>query len=70
MNLPDAIEHLRRLHGDARVGALTGAEEAFADMKALAVCLEALAEHARDGGALLREVSPKTYAPRPGGNGK
>ena len=31
--------------------------------QALATCLEVLAEHAHDGGALLREVNPKAYAP-------
>jgi hypothetical protein len=27
------------------------------------VCLEALAEHAHDGGAILREVNPKAHTP-------
>ena len=34
-----------------------------ADVEALAVCLEALAEHAHDGGAILREVNPKARTP-------
>lgn len=57
MNLPDAIEHLRRMHAES--------VECREFCERLRV-----PEHARDGGALLREVSPKTYAPRPGGNGK
>lgn len=41
-----------------------GLEESNAkDAQALAVCLEALAEHAHDSGSLLREVNPKAYAP-------
>ena len=77
MNLPDAIERVRRLHSEAliRSGKWTRLDSEVSeahsmDAQALAVCLEALAEHAHDGGTLLREVSPKTYAPRPGGNGK
>ena len=80
MNLPDAIEHLRRMRVDSVEAAekwrainsvrglarfKNGLEESNAkDAAALAVCLEALAEHAHDGGAILREVNPKAYAPK------
>lgn len=52
MNLPDAIEHLRRMHAES-----VECRE-FWDA-------QALAEHAHDGGALLREVNPKAYAKEP-----
>ena len=72
MNLPDAIERVRRLRSEAliRSGKWTRLDgevsEAHAmDARALAVCLEALAEHANDGGAQQREVNPKAYEPNP-----
>lgn len=77
MNLPDAIEQLRELHQhllnevefwrdfdtDHPEMSNDVAESRVKDACALAVCLEVLAEHAHDGGAILREVNPKAYAP-------
>lgn len=53
MNLANAIERLR----------LVRPTLSDSDAQALAVCLEVLAGHAHDGGALLREVNPKARTP-------
>lgn len=52
MNIADAIERLRLVRHSL----------SDADAQALAMCLEVLAEHAHDGGTLLREVNPKAYS--------
>jgi hypothetical protein len=63
VNLPNAIEHLRRMH--AHDALFADADPDYArNAQALAVCLEVLAEQAHDGGAILREVNPKAYAPK------
>ncbi len=76
MNLPDAIERLRDIRhsllneaefwGDFDTDQTELASSAAVarrkDALALAVCLEALAEQAHDGSAILREVNPRAYA--------